>query len=613
MPDTYGTNAFENDLDLQRILESTLPTQLYAQAKPHLARLGRLVGTTLDDLSRRADANPPRLRSLDKRGNLINEVEFHPAYAESERIAVEEFGLVSMSHEPVLDFARPVPHLLKYAFWYVFGQAEFALACPMSMTDSAIRVLRRFGSEQLNHAYAERMVSTSADRFTGAQFMTEKQGGSDVGTNTVEARKVGDEWRLWGNKWFCSNVSADLALVLARPEGASPGTSGLAMFLMPRILPDGSMNNFRISRLKEKLGTRAMASGEVDFFGAVGHLVGDLGTGFKQMMSMVNSSRLSNAMRSTALMRRSFVEALTSAQGRPAFGALLVAQPLMRATLFRMLLETEAATAMLFHTAQIYDHADQALGSLTPPERALSVPPEPFSRYVRLLTPMLKGVICKRARTVVAEGMEARGGNGYIDDWVDGKLLRDAQLGSIWEGTTSIVALDVQRAILRDNAGAPFFADIQQKLKDLISDKTVSPIAQFLMDCSNEAERTARELDLVDAAERELGAIEFMNKMYNLLAATLLLELADREANDLGSFRKLAVALGYIETHMLQATGPQEPPSFLLTAAGESVLTNAHVELESLTETHGRVVEHIHMLKAARGSALAAHPSTREG
>ena len=608
MPDTYGMNAFESDLDLQRTLQSALPPHLYAQAQPHLSKLGRYVGTVLDDLSRKADTHPPTLRSLDKRGNIINSVDFHPSYAEMERIGVEEFGLVAMSHEPVLGFARPLPHVLKYAFWYVFGQAEFALACPMSMTDSAVRVLRRFGSPQLNRDFGDRMVSTGPTHFSGAQFMTEKQGGSDVGANAVQAREVNGEWQLWGNKWFCSNVSADLALVLARPEGAPLGTRGLAMFLMPRLLPDGSMNNYQINRLKDKLGTRAMASGEVDFFGAVCYPVGDLGTGFKQMMSMVNSSRLSNAMRSSALMRRSYLEALTSTQGRPAFGSMLIAQPLMRETLLRMLLETEAASAALFHTAQIYDQADAALPHLAPAERAASVPPEPHSRNLRLLTPMLKGVICKRARTVVAEGMEARGGNGYIDDWVDGKLLRDAQLGSIWEGTTSIVALDVQRAILRNNAGAPFFAVVRQKLEALTSDDVFAPITRFLTGYSRQAELTADSMTEQDPAVRELGAIQFMNQLYDLLAATLLLEQADQEVQDLGSYRKLAVTLAYLEAHILPVTSLRDPASPFLSEDGEAVLTNGHVEFEPVAESHRRVLDSIERWESEHASLAGRSP-----
>lgn len=578
MPDTQGINLFEIDVDLQQILRAALPEAEYGRATPHLLALGALAGAELDSLARTADVHTPILRTYDQRGKVINEVDYHPAYTAMERLGVETFGLVAMSHRPVLDFGSPLKHTLKYAFWYLFVQAEFALACPMSMTDSAVRVLRRYGSAELNERYADPMLLTEPGYYSGAQFMTEKQGGSDVGANVVRAEQVDGEWRLWGDKWFCSNVSADLALVLARPSGAPEGTRGLAMFLMPRRLPDGSMNSFRINRLKDKLGTRGMASGEITFNGAVCYQVGDLGTGFKQMMSMVNSSRLSNAMRSAALMRRSYVEALTSAQGRAAFGSPLAEKPLMRSTLFRMLFESEAAAATLFHTAAVYDRADEAVARLPETERAASVPGDDDSRHVRLLTPILKGVICKRARHVVGEGMEARGGNGYIDEWVDGKLLRDAHLGSIWEGTTSIVALDVQRAILRNRSDEPFFEDIRERLARIIDSETLGGLAGLLNQLLNRAQVAAERLPRLPVGERELGAVEQMNDMYDLLAASLLLEQAQAAQHESRNFRKLAVVVGYVEQHILGRSSAQElRSSFLLGTAASAVLAHGEV------------------------------------
>lgn len=394
MPDTRGMNFYDTDPDLRQVLASVLTPEELALAAPHLRELGGLVGGRLDELSRSTDRNPPTLRTTDQRGIVINAVDYHPDYAELTSLAVERFGLVAMSHRAVLDFPAPVRHTLKYAFWYLFVQGEFTLACPLSMTDSAVRVLRRYGSPELNVTYAEAMLRTDAGAQSGAQFMTEKQGGSDVGANLLSARFEDGAWRLTGDKWFCSNVSADIALVLARPEGAAAGTAGLAMFLMPRTLPDGSMNAFRIVRIKDKLGTRAMASGEVSFEGAVAYQVGELGTGFKQMMSMVNSSRISNAMRSAALMRRSLAEAQASARGREAFGSVLAEKPLMRETLFRMQLESEAATAMIFHAAEIYERADAAVAAesaRTGVPSTASVPPDSASRHFRLLTPDAQG------------------------------------------------------------------------------------------------------------------------------------------------------------------------------------------------------------------------------
>lgn len=594
MPDTRGLNFFEIDDDLQTILKTLLSPSDFADALPHLIELGALVGNELDALSRSADANPPILRTYDHRGSVINTVDYHAAYSAMERIGVERFGLVAMSHKPVMGFGAPLPHVLKYAFWYLFGQAEFALACPMSMTDSAVRVLRRYGSDELNERFGTAMLRTDEAHFSGAQFMTEKQGGSDVGTNIVRAEKRDDEWLLWGDKWFCSNVSADVALVLARPDGAPAGTAGLAMFLMPRVLSDGSMNAFRVNRLKAKHGTRAMASGEVSFSGARCFPVGELGTGFKQMMSMVNASRLSNAMRSSALMRRSYVEAATSSMGREAFGERLVDKPLMRDTLFRMLIETEAAAAALFHTARIYDRADAAVAGLSPEDRAASVPADPDSRHVRLLTPMLKGVICKRARTVVAEGMEARGGNGYIDEWVDGKLLRDAQLGSIWEGTTSIVALDVQRALLRNDSGTPFFSDVKDRLASVARHAKLGPLGAALRQFAVASQRSSQQLSRAPVAQREFGAARQMRAFYDVLAASLLLEQAVAQLDASANARKAAVAIGYIEEHFLGgAHNGDNAANALLGDHATAILNSGHVPLAaieaSLSDIESRV------------------------
>ncbi|QIK64425.1 DNA alkylation response protein [Leucobacter viscericola] len=588
MPDTAGTNFYDIDHDLRSILARALSEQDFALVEPHLRELGALVGGELSELALEADANPPQLRTHDKRGVRIDEVTTHPAYQRMVDIAVKQFGLVALSHAQVLDFPAPAKHVVKYALWYEFGQAEFGLACPLSMTDAAARVLRRYGSPELNARYADQLIRTDAGFESASQFMTEKQGGSDVGANTVTASRDGDAWRLYGDKWFCSNVSADAALVLARPDGAPEGTSGLAMFVMPRVLPGGERNGYRILRLKDKLGTRDMASGEIDLNGAVAYQVGELGTGFKQMMSMVNSSRLSNAMRSAALMRRSVVEAQAAARGRWAFGSPLLDKPLMRDTLFRMVVASEAATAMLFRTAEIYDRSDRAVAEVATPV-GVSVPSDPDSRLLRLLTPMLKGVICKRARTVVAEGMEARGGNGYIEEWGDARMVRDAHLGSIWEGTTSIVALDVQRALLRNSSGEPLFAHLREELavaeataSDLQSGELLG-LTRLLKDRTSRLERRVDGLSDLPQEQRELGAIGLMNTLYDLTAATLLLGQAATQLVESGNARKLAVLVGALRPSPLgDPTVDPAPSDVLLSGYAEEILSGGHVPVEAV-------------------------------
>ena len=269
-------------------------------------------------------------------------------------------------------------------------------------------------------------------------FMTEQAAGSDVGATATVARREGAHWLLTGDKWFCSNADADVALVLARPEGAPTGTKGLSLFLLPRLLPGGAPNRYRIVRLKDKLGTRDMASGEIRLDGALAYLVGEPERGFVQMADMINTSRLSNGMRAAGMMRRALTEAQFVAARRTAFGKVLADLPLMRRQLLKLMVPAEAARSMLFFAAAALEAADAG--------------DEAARRRVRILTPLMKFRACRDARRVTGDAMEVRGGGGYIEEWPDARLLRDAHLGSIWEGTSNIVALDVARAIRKEGA-----------------------------------------------------------------------------------------------------------------------------------------------------------------
>lgn len=537
MPDTKGLNFFEEDHNLSFILNRYLSNEDYERALPILRELGEEAGDQLDELSRKADKNPPVLTNYNAKGERIDEVEYHPSYTEMRELGISKYALAAMSHKPVLGFPDKIPHILKYGFWYLFAQSEFGLCCPISMTDAAARVISKYGDQDLKETYLPRLTSTDlSELWMGAQFMTEKQGGSDVGANTLKAKWAGNHWELWGDKWFCSNVSAELALVLARPEGASEGTKGLGMFLMPRRLADGTLNHYNINRLKDKFGTRDFASGEVTFEGAIAYVVGDITKGTKQMMSMVNSSRLSNAIRSSAMMRRTFLEALVSTRGRKAFGGSIAEKPLMKETLFELLLDAEAAASCCFYTASVYDKADN--GS------------QYDEKLLRILTPILKGYICKRARYATAEGMEARGGNGYIEDWVDPKLVRDAHLGSIWEGTTNIIVLDVIRALIKDNAGEVFFADIYKRIGG-VSDSLVQQAGALLTKITDKIQEQSEIVINMNGTEKELPAKQLLNRMYHVLAASLLLEEANTQVVEQGNYRKLYITLEYIYRYIL--------------------------------------------------------------
>jgi alkylation response protein AidB-like acyl-CoA dehydrogenase len=451
VPDNRGANLFDADPRYAELLALYLAPDLHAFLLPHLQRLGALAGDALDQLASTADKNPPVLHYRDRRGFDREWLEKHPAYVEMERLAYGEFGLAAMSHRAgVLGWPEPLPPLAKYALTYLFVQAEFGLCCPLSMTDSLTRTLRKFGEPGLVARYLPGLTTTDMDQLTqGSMFITEQGAGSDVGAVTTIARAQGDAWQLYGDKWFCSNADADLALVLARPEGGVPGTRGLGLFLLPRTLPDGSANKYRIIRLKDKLGSRDMASGEIRMEGATAYLVGELGRGFAQMTDMINMSRLSNGVRAAGMMRRSLTDALHLSRNREAFGRKLIDLPLMRRQLLKLMLPAEQARSVFMLTAIELARADQG--------------DEQARRRVRILTPLIKFRACRDARRATGDAMEMRGGCGYIEEWSDPRLVRDAHLGSIWEGTSNIVALDVMRSIRREQSLEALHADLKQR------------------------------------------------------------------------------------------------------------------------------------------------------
>lgn len=448
IPDARGLNLFLADPMSAPLLGLYLPAPLLAHLRPRLERLGALAGGHLDELAGIADRHPPTLSVRTRRGVDESRVIKHPAYVEMERIGFGELGLAAMSHRSgVLGWPEPMPPAAKYAITYLLVQAEFGLCCPISMTDSLARTLRRYGEPGLVERVLPLLTATDFDTLQqGAMFMTEQGAGSDISATATRAQRLEDgTWTLTGDKWFCSNPDAGFAMVLARsePEHSHPGMKGVSLFLLPRQRPDGTPNSYRILRLKDKLGTRSMASGEIRLEGALAWLVGERGRGFQQMADMVNNSRLSNGVRAAGLMRRALTEALHVARNRVAFGRPLIEMPLMRRQLAKMAMRTEQARTMVYQTAQALERADR--------ERAAGGT-GPGAALARIMTPLIKFRACRDARGVTGDAMEVRGGCGYIEEWSDARLLRDAHLGSIWEGTSNIVALDVLRAIRRDGA-----------------------------------------------------------------------------------------------------------------------------------------------------------------
>jgi acyl-CoA dehydrogenase len=535
VPDQHGVNLFDSDPELKRLLSLYLPADLLGHLLPHLRHLGGLAGGVLDALAHTADHHPPVLEHRTRTGLDLQRIVKHPAYVDLERVAFSQYGLAAMSHRGgVLGWNQPMPAAAKYALTYLFVQAEFGLCCPLSMTDSLARTLRKFGSPALVQRYLPRLTTQDFDQLhQGAMFMTEQGAGSDVAATATRAVPDGDAFRLYGDKWFCSNPDAGLAMVLARIDGAPAGMAGVSLFLLPRTLDDGSPNAFRIVRLKDKLGTRSMASGEIRFDGARAYLVGEAGRGFQQMADMVNNSRLSNGMRAAGLMRRACSEAFFIARERQAFGKRLIDLPLMRRQLAKLLLPTEQARTMVFQTAEALRRAD----AQEPGAYALS----------RLLTPLIKFRACRDARKVTGDAMEVRGGCGYIEDWADPRLVRDAHLGSIWEGTSNIVALDVMRAIRREQA----LPALQAHLQQLREATPMHPEARGVFDRTTvrlmlRAHRAAEARGDGEAAARQVASA-----LYHVTTATAMAW----EAGRLGSARRMRLAQLVLKQRVL----PRDP------------------------------------------------------
>ncbi len=535
IPDARGLNLHHADTDAAALHALHLPPGLAAHLAPHFTRLGALAGGHLDDLAATADRNPPTLSVRRRTGQDASDIHKHPAYVEMERLAYSAFGLAALSHRPgVLGWPAPMPPAAKYALTYLFVQAEFGLCCPVSMTDSLTRTLRKFGAPELVERYFARLTSLDFDTLAqGAMFMTEQGAGSDVAATATRAEPSNEaSWRLWGDKWFCSNADADLAMVLARSE-PTPGLAGISLFLLPKVRPDGTPNAYRILRLKDKLGTRSMASGEIRLEGAEAYLVGERGRGFKQMADMINNSRLSNGMRAAGLMRRASTEALHIARHRHAFGHPLADLPLMRRQLAKLLVPTEQARAMMFLTAKALAQADQ--GDPT------------AAKLARILTPLIKFRACRDARRVTGDAMEVRGGCGYIEEWPDARLLRDSHLGSIWEGTSNIVALDVLRAIRREAALPPLLAH----LRDLLAEAAPPDADAF----ARQLDRAANFAETVAGQGTETLARQAASGLYH---ATTAIALA-WEAARAGLPHRLALAR-LVLAHRLAPRDPLAPP-----------------------------------------------------
>ena len=448
------TNQYDADPLLPSYLRWRLTRELAVELEPSLRRIGGLAAAEWLALDAAAEANPPRHVPYDPWGRRIDVIETSDAWRELDRIAAEE-GLVAIGYERK---HGELSRIDQFARLYLYASSSSTYSCPLAMTDGAARLLELYPDDVTTPVFRH-LTSRDPSRFwTSGQWMTERTGGSDVaGTSTI-AVPEGDHYRLSGTKWFTSATTSQIAIALAYIEEPRSRTRDLSVFLVRLRDDEGHLRGIRVNRLKDKLGTRALPTAELTLDGTPAHLVGGVGHGVRKISSLFNVTRVYNAVAAVAGMRRALALARDYASRRRAFGKLLIEHPLHAATLEAMELEWRAGFLLAFHVAELLGRQESGIAS------------EDELARLRLLTPVAKLYTAKQAVAVASEALECFGGAGYVEDTGLPRLLRDAQVLSIWEGTTNVLSLDVLRAIEKTDALDAFLRDARQRLLALRSD-----------------------------------------------------------------------------------------------------------------------------------------------
>ncbi|MGD8190775.1 acyl-CoA dehydrogenase family protein [Brevibacillus ginsengisoli] len=459
-------NLFREDPNLLFILRQYLEPRMLEWASRELDRYGELCGTEIDQRAIHTDREgQPRLIKYDQMGNDISHVWMNEGYKQTVKETYQA-GIVGYLYQKIPELGHKGNYIYSYAQGYLLSQTEAGFYCPVTLTMATSYLIDAYASPELKEKYLPHVTSIGKEElYEGATFLTERQGGSDVGANDVRAIPDGDAYRLYGEKYFASNAGAcGVAMVLARVEGAGAGTKGLSLFLVPWRQPDGRLNHLTIRRLKDKLGVRAVPSGEVVFEGAEAYLVGDASKGFYYMMEALNLSRVCNAIASVGIMRRAYLEARNYARKRDAFGQKLTQFPMVKETLANLCARQEVETSAVFSMIPLFErvmnsHRQGGNGQpqVSQEEQALN----------RLLIALLKMRTAELAIEFSHQAIEMHGGNGYIEDFVTPRLLRDAQVLTVWEGTANILGLEVLRLLNKYQVHRVYIQHVQQELAAL--------------------------------------------------------------------------------------------------------------------------------------------------
>jgi len=505
------TNQYDDDPLIASYLRWRLPSEMFIEIEPSLRRLGGRVVSEMLALDAAAEASPPRHVPYDAWGRRIDAIETSDAWRALDRVAAEE-GLVAIGYERRhAEYSR----IDQFARLYLYAPSSATYSCPLAMTDGAARLLELYPDDVTRPVF-DHLTSRDPHRFwTSGQWMTERTGGSDVsGTSTIASPAAGlsphdYRHRLSGTKWFTSATTSQIAITLAYlKEG-----KGLSVFLVRLRDENGALRYIRVNRLKDKLGTQALPTAELTLDGTPAHLIGGEGDGVKKIAAMFNVTRVYNAVAAVAGMRRAVALARDYAARRVAFDKPLIEHPLHAETLLAMELEWRAGFVLAFHVVELL--GKQECGTASNDDLA----------RLRLLIPVAKLFTAKQAVAVASEALESFGGAGYIEDTGIPRLLRDAQVLSIWEGTTNVLSLDVLRALEKTNAIASFLADARERLALIRAESLAQSVAR-INDALHAIEAFAERAAEDGRAYAEVRARSFSYGIARTTAALLLLEHA---------------------------------------------------------------------------------------
>lgn len=533
-------NQYQSDRVLRAYLARTLPKEMLQTCTPELSAMGELAGGELYQLLLADRKNEPELTQWDPWGNRVDHIALTPLWRRAQVIAAE-FGLIATAYERRFGSHSRV---LQQALVYLFAASSDVYTCPLAMTDGAAQTLIRSGNQKLMDRALPHLTSRDPARmWTSGQWMTESTGGSDVGKSETVAKKEGDAWRLYGRKWFTSATTSEMSLTLARPEGNPEGGRGLAMFYVETRDSEGHLQNIEINRLKDKLGTRKVPTAELLLRGTPAMPVVGLDNGIRNIASMLNITRMWNAVNAIAFMRRTLALAKDYAVKRHAFGDALSNKPLHVETLARCQAIYEGAFALTFFVVELIGKDESAEIS------------ESEARLLRLLTPITKLITAKQAVAVISEGIESFGGAGYVEDTGLPYLLRDAQVLPIWEGTTNVLSLDTLRALGREG-GLDDALALLEDIRSQSDNAQCSSAAELALERAKKAAAWLRDVMGKDPRALEAGARDFALCLGHALELGLLVRQAQW---DLAQGERASLQAARLFAHQLP---PFSPPTF---------------------------------------------------